>query len=150
MPSRKKKEYMNIKEEEQQKEIPRKVIIKMMTTNKSVSEVFDFFANMKNMEIGGAIKSMEKNDDGWWSFNHIIAGKSKMKHILSQKFGILDHVFIGSGLEWHVYVRVIPNQIGSTTTWTFVRPDGLTEEQFEEQLKGFDKEIDGWKNTLES
>jgi hypothetical protein len=35
-----------------------------MTTNKSDSEVFDFFANMKNMEIGGAIKSMEKNDDG--------------------------------------------------------------------------------------
>jgi hypothetical protein len=31
-----------------------------MTTNKSDSEVFDFFANMKNMEIGGAIKSMEK------------------------------------------------------------------------------------------
>jgi hypothetical protein len=59
MPSRKKKEYMDIKEEEQ-KEIPRKVIIKMMTINKSVSEVFDFFADMKNMEIGGAIKSMEK------------------------------------------------------------------------------------------
>lgn len=50
---------MDIKEEEQ-KEIPRKVIIKMMTINKSVSEVFDFFADMKNMEIGGAIKSMEK------------------------------------------------------------------------------------------
>jgi hypothetical protein len=59
MPSRKKKEYMDIKEEEQ-KEIPRKVIIKMMTINKSVSKVFDFFADMKNMEIGGAIKSMEK------------------------------------------------------------------------------------------
>jgi hypothetical protein len=93
---------------------------------------------------------MEKNDDGWWIFDHIIAGKSKMKHTLSQKFGILDHIFIGGGLEWHVYVRVIPNQIGSTTTWTFVRPNGLTEEQFEEQLKGFDKEIDGLKNALES
>jgi hypothetical protein len=50
MPSRKKKEYMDIKEEEQ-KEIPRKVITKMMTTNKSVNKVFDFFADMKNMEL---------------------------------------------------------------------------------------------------
>ena len=102
------------------------------------------------MEIGGAIKSMEKDDDGWWTFDHAVAGKSKMKHTLSREFGILDHIFIGGGLEWHVYVRVIPNQSGSTTTWTFIRPDDLTEEEFEGQLKGFDNEIDRWKKALES
>jgi hypothetical protein len=140
---------MEIKEE--QKEIPRKAIIKIMNANKNVSGVFDFFANMKNMEIGGAIKSIERDDDGWWSFDHIVAGKSKIRHnTLSRELGILDHIFIGGGLEWHVYVRVIPNQTGSTTTWTFIRPDGLTEEQFEEQLKGFDNEISGWKKALES
>ena len=62
-----------------------KAIIKIMNANKKVSEVFDFFANMKNMEIGGAIKSIQRND----------AGKSKMKHnTLSREFGILDHIFI--------------------------------------------------------
>ena len=35
------------------------------------------------------------------------------------------------------------------TTWTFVRPDNLTDKQFEEQLKMFDQEISGWKNALE-
>jgi hypothetical protein len=65
------------------------------------------------------------------------------------EFGILDHEFIGGGLKWKVYVRVVPNNGGSTTTWTFMRPDGFTDEQFQEQLKGFDVEINNWKRYLE-
>jgi hypothetical protein len=30
-----------------------------------------------------------------------------------------------------------------------MRPDGLTDEQFQEQLKGFDLEINNWKKYLE-
>ncbi|MGA8842588.1 MAG: hypothetical protein WB511_03320 [Nitrososphaeraceae archaeon] len=43
----------------------------------------------------------------------------------------------------------MPNEKGSTTTWTFVKPYSLSDEQFEEQLKMFDQEILGWKNALE-
>lgn len=64
-------------------------------------------------------------------------------------FGILDHEFVGGGLEWKVYVRVIPIEEGSTTTWTFIKPDGLTDEQFQEQLKGFDVEVNNWQKYLE-
>jgi hypothetical protein len=112
--------------------------------------VFDFFANMKNMELGGAIRSMEKIDDGWWIFDHSVLGKSRMKHTLSREFGIIDHVFIGGGLEWKVFVRVVPNQSGSTTSWTFMRPDILSDGQFEDQLKIFDVEIDHWRTALEN
>jgi hypothetical protein len=74
-----------------------------------------------------------------------------MKNIsISSQYGILDHIFIGGGLEWHVFVRIIPNQSGSTTTWTFIRPDGLDEKQFEEQLKMYDIEINNWQKALES
>lgn len=130
--------------------IPRKVIVKTMISTKSVDEVFDFFANMKNMELGGAIRSMEKIDDGWWIFDHSVLGKSRMKHTLSREFGIIDHVFIGGGLEWEVFVRVVPNQSGSTTCWTFMRPHSLSDGQFEEQLKMFDVEIDHWRTALEN
>ncbi len=78
-----------------------------------------------------------------------MAGKSKMKHHLNREFGIMDHIFIGGGLEGHVYVRAIPNESGSTTTWTFVKPDGTTDQQFEQQLVNFDTEIDRWKEALE-
>jgi hypothetical protein len=66
-----------------------------------------------------------------------------MKYISDPKFGILDHTFIGGGLEWHVFVRIIPNEDGSTVTWTFVKPDGLSE------LVNFDSEISNWKSTLD-
>jgi hypothetical protein len=61
----------------------------------------------------------------------------------------LDHVFIGGGLEWHVFVRIIPNGSGSTVIWTFIRPNGLVNEQFERQLQNFDNEISNWKAALE-
>jgi hypothetical protein len=130
--------------------IPKKVIVKTMTIEKNANEVFDFFNDMKSMEIGGAIKSLRKGEDGWWTFEHKIAGKSKMKHISVPQYGILDHVFIGGGLKWNVFVRIIQNQSGSTTTWTFLRPDGLNDKQFEEQLKMFDIEINNWQKALEN
>jgi hypothetical protein len=133
-----------------QLEIPRKVVIKTMTVNRNMDDVFDFFEDVKkSMEAGGAAKSVAKGSDGWWTFDHIVAGKSKMKHTPIKEAGVLDHVFVGAGLEWHAYVRIVPNQGGATVTWTFVRPDGLTDEQFERQLDGFDHEIVFWKSVLE-
>jgi hypothetical protein len=40
--------------------------------------VFGFFVAGKNMGLGGAIKSSSKNEDGWRTFDHNVAGKSKM------------------------------------------------------------------------
>ena len=128
----------------------KKVIVKVMTVKNNVHQVFDFFSNPKNMELGGALELIEDNDDGWWIFNHNIAGRSKMKHISIPQYGILDHTFIGGGLEWNVYVRIIPNEQGSTTTWTFLNPDGMYENLFEKQLEMFDIEIEKWKNALET
>ena len=129
----------------------RKVVVKTMTVNRSVDDVFDFFEDVKkSMEAGGAAKSMVKGSDGWWTFDHAVAGRAKIKHVPFRQAGVLDHIFIGGGLEWKVYVRIVPNQGGSTVTRTFVRPDGLTDEQFEDQLNtGFDHEIALWKDALE-
>ena len=101
------------------------------------------------MEAGGAAKSVTKGSDGWWTFDHVVAGRSKMKHSAIREAGVLDHVFVGGGLEWHAYVRVVSNQCGATVTWISVRPDGLTDEEFEKQLGGFDNEIVLWKDVLE-
>ena len=88
---------------QEQTRSPKRVIVKTMTVNKGTDIVHNFFENMKYMEIGGEIKpsSLMKQEDGWWTFDHRVAGKSKMKHKSVPEFGILDHVFIGKGLEWH-------------------------------------------------
>lgn len=129
---------------------PRKVIVKTMTVNRSTDTVFEFFKNIKNMENGGILKDITKGEDGWWKFN-TPAGEAKLKlGRVRQELGVIDHVFVVNGLVWQVYVRIVPNQDGSTASWTFIRPDGLDDKQFEEQLAAFDIEIEGWKKALES
>jgi hypothetical protein len=129
---------------------PRKVIVKTMNVSRSTDTVFEFFENLKNVESGGIFKDITRGEDGWWKFN-TPTGEAKLKIDRAvRELGILDHVFVGNGLVWQVYVRIVPNQHGSTTSWTFIRPDGLDDKQFEEQLAAFDIETEGWKKALES
>ena len=129
---------------------PRKVIVKTMNVSRSTDTVFEFFENLKNVESGGIFKDITRGEDGWWKFN-TPEGEAKLKiNRAVRELGILDHVFVGDGLVWQVYVRIVPNQQGSTTSWIFIRPDGLDDKQFEEQLAAFDIETEGWKKALES
>ena len=129
---------------------PRKVIVKTMNVGRSTDTVFEFFENLKNVESGGIFKDITRGEDGWWKFN-TPEGEAKLKiNRAVRELGILDHVFVGDGLVWQVYVRIVPNQQGSTTSWIFIRPDGLDDKQFEEQLAAFDTETEGWKKALES
>jgi hypothetical protein len=130
---------------------PQKTIVKTMVSEKSKNRVFDFFEDAKNLEIGGAINNVVTDMDGWYSFNHIVAGNARLKIVdKNRELGILDHLFEGGGLSWTVYVRIINNGYGSTTAWTFLKPNGLTDKEFEEQLKGFDVEIENWNKHLSS
>ena len=128
---------------------PKKTIVKIMVSHKSKDAVFDFFEDVKNLELGDAISNIVKDTNDWYTFNHIVAGSARLKIAANDRqLGILDHLFEGGGLSWIVYVRIIDNGYGSTTTWTFLRPDGLTDAQFEKQLKGFDVEIEKWNKYL--
>lgn len=122
-----------------------------MVSQKSKDTVFDFFENVKNLELGGIINNVVKDRDGWSAFNHVVAGNARIKIVVKdRKLGVLDHLFEGGGLSWTVYVRIIDNGYGSTTTWTFLKPDGLSDSQFEDQLKMFDMEIENWNKHLQS
>ena len=128
---------------------PRKVIVKTMTVNKSAEKVFDYFEDMKNLENGGAVKSVTRAEDGWWA-GETLGGRARFRHTtVSKEHGILDHVFVAAGISWDAYVRVIPNNGGATVSWTFIRPDGMTDGRFEDQLRMFDLEMENWKQDLQ-
>jgi hypothetical protein len=141
---------MNIMSSQYTKEtkITRKAVVKVMIAESDVTKVIDFFENVKNMETGGALKSVRKDENGWWTCDSPV-GKARIKITHNNReLGILDHVFVVNGIEWKVHVRIVPNNNGSTTTWILTRPDELSEEEFEAQLNGFDYEIAGWKSAL--
>ena len=127
---------------------PRSVIVKTLLTKKDTKNTFEFFKNLKNWESGGALKNIRK-EDGWWHADTPF-GQAKIRLREDERFGILDHDFVGGGGSWTVFCRVTPNESGSTVTWTFIRPEPMTQAQFEEQLKNFDVEMQGWKKALES
>jgi hypothetical protein len=127
---------------------PAGVIVKIMTNSRTTGDVYDFFQDVKNWESGGIITSVKKGENNWWTCE-TPAGKAKIRCIPDKHCQILDHTFIVGDVTWNVYVRVVANNKGSTTVWTFLKPDGLTTKQFREQLKSFDLEIDGWRRRLE-
>jgi hypothetical protein len=128
---------------------PVDAIVKIMTCTRTPEDVFDFFQNVKNWESGDMITSVTKVDNDRWTCS-TPAGKAKIKSIPDKESLILDHIFIVGDVIWNVYVRILANNKGSTTVLTFLKPDSLTSRQFQEQLKGFDREIDGWKTRLEN
>jgi hypothetical protein len=129
---------------------PRSVIVKSMVIDKEPAQVFEFFSNLKNWESGGALKNSRKIDDEWWEADTPL-GKAKIRIRPNREMGIFDHDFIGGGREWTVYCRVTPNERGSTVSWLFIRPEGMTQEEFERQLgTNFDKEMESYKKAIES
>jgi len=126
---------------------PRSVIVKTMVVDKKTSDVFAFFSNIKNWETGGALKNIKKENDGFWQADSPF-GSAKIRLRNDKEHGIMDHDFIGGGGEWTVFCRIMPNERGSTISWTFIRPETLSMEQFENQLMNFDKEIEGWKKAI--
>jgi len=128
---------------------PVDVSVKILISSRNAKDVFDFFLNVKNWESGGIISSVIKDKNDQWICD-TPAGRAKIICNSDKNCGILDHTFIVGDVTWNVYVRVIPNNKGSTIVWTFLKPDALVPKQFYEQLKSFDSEIDGWRRRLEN
>ena len=94
-------------------------------------------------------KNIKKKDQEWW-FVDTPLGEAKIRLRLNKELEIFDHDFQDGGEEWTVFCRITPNERGCTVSWLFVRPDGMPHEQFESVMKNFDKEMEGWKNEIES
>ena len=78
---------------------PRKVIVKLMSVNAGVDKVYAFFEDVKkSMEAGQAATSVKKGANGWWTFDHVSAGKAKLRQVAFREAGVLDHIFSGGGV----------------------------------------------------
>jgi len=89
------------------------------------------------------------NDDGWWTFSgpH---GLSKLKFHENKKFGILDHQYVDEESSWNVPMRVVSNGDFSEVVITLNKPDGITDQQFDQRMHELGEMVTVMKNILES
>ena len=97
--------------------------------NKKTGDTFDAILNCPPKMMPDA----KMNSDGWWSFS-TPRGNAKLKFNENKSLGILDHMFIDKDSKWDVPMRIVPSGDESEIIITLIKPDEITDEQFNERM----------------
>jgi hypothetical protein len=114
------------------------------SVNRKTAETFDAILNIPPKMIPDAIKS----NDGWWSFT-TLRGPAKLKFNENRQLGILDYQFVDNEAKWNVPMRVISNGNDSTVITTIIKPDGISDQSFDERVIEIEKIMESMKQIIE-
>ena len=114
------------------------------SVNRKTAETFDAILNIPPKMIPDAIKS----NDGWWSFT-TLRGPAKLKFYENRQLGILDYQFVDNEAKWNVPMRVISNGNDSSVITTIIKPDGISDQSFDERMIEIEKIMESMKQIIE-
>lgn len=114
------------------------------SVNRKTAETFDAILNIPPKMISDAVKS----NDGWWSFT-TLRGPAKLKFNENRQLGILDYQFVDNEAKWNVPMRVISNGNDSTVITTIIKPDGISDQSFDERMIEIEKIMESMKQIIE-
>jgi len=114
------------------------------SVNRKTAETFDAILNIPPKMIPDAIKS----NDGWWSFT-TLRGPAKLKFNENRQLGILDYQFVDNEAKWNVPMRVISNGNDSAVITTIIKPDGISDQSFDERMIEIEKIMESMKQIIE-
>ena len=114
------------------------------SVNRKTAETFDAILNIPPKMMPDAIKS----DDGWWSFT-TIRGPAKLKFNENRQLGILDYQFVDNEAKWNVPMRVISNGNDSAVITTIIKPNGISDQSFDERMIEIEKIMESMKQIIE-
>jgi len=114
------------------------------SVNRKTAETFDAILNIPPKMMPDAIKS----NDGWWSFT-TLRGPAKLKFYENRQLGILDYQFVDNEAKWNVPMRVISNGNDSTVITTIIKPDGISDQSFDERMIEIEKIMESMKQIIE-
>jgi len=114
------------------------------SVNRKTAETFDAILNIPPKLIPDAIKS----NDGWWSFT-TLRGPAKLKFNENRQLGILDYQFVDNEAKWNVPMRVISNGNDSAVITTIIKPDGISDQSFDERMIEIEKIMEFMKQIIE-
>ncbi|MEX0640187.1 MAG: hypothetical protein WD018_08415 [Nitrosopumilaceae archaeon] len=114
------------------------------SVNRKTAETFDAILNIPPKMMPDAIKS----NDGWWSFT-TLRGPAKLKFNENRQLGILDYQFVDNEAKWNVPMRVISNGNDSAVITTIIKPDGISDQSFDERMIEIEKIMEYMKQIIE-
>jgi len=116
----------------------------IMSVSKKTGDVFDAILNAP----GKMIPDARKNNDGSWSFS-TPRGNAKLEFKENRAYGILDHLYVDQEAQWEVPMRVISSGEESEVVVTLIKPESLTDAQFDERMREIEETFSNLKNLIE-
>lgn len=114
------------------------------TVRKKTGDAFDAILNAPPKMMSDA----KKSPDGWWSFM-TPRGLAKLKFNENKSLGILDHMYIDDESKWNVPMRVISSGDESEVIITLVKPNEITDKQFNERMDEIGRVFETLKELIE-
>ncbi|NTE55733.1 SRPBCC family protein [Agrobacterium tumefaciens] len=116
------------------------------------AQVYGFASDPKNMPrwaagLGGGLKP-DGND---WIADGGPLGEVRVNFAPANEFGVIDHVVtLPDGLKVYNALRVTPNGSGAEVSFTLLRLDGMTDEDFEQDASAITADLETLKSLLEA
>ena len=117
----------------------------ILSVSRKTGDVFDAILESPPKIMPDA----KKNLDGSWSFS-TPRGMANLKFKQNKTLGILDHLYEDDETSWEVPMRVVSSGQESEVIVTLVKPDILTNEQFDERMKEIEILFDNLKKIIEA
>ena len=112
--------------------------------NRKTGDTFDAILNSPPKMMPDA----NMTSDGWWSFS-TPRGNAKLKFNENKSLGILDHMFIDKESKWDVSMRIVSSGDESEVIITLIKPDELTDDQFNERMIEIEQVFENMKKIIE-
>jgi hypothetical protein len=112
--------------------------------NRKTGDTFDAILNCPPKMMPDA----KMTSDGWWSFS-TPRGNARLKFNENKSLGILDHMFIDKESKWNVPMRIVSSGNESEVIITLIKPDELTDEQFNERMIEIEQVFRNMKKIIE-
>lgn len=97
--------------------------------------------------LGGGLKP-DGND---WIADGGPLGEVRVNFAPANEFGVIDHVVtLPDGLKVYNALRVTPNGSGAEVSFTLLRLDGMTDEEFEQDASAITADLETLKSLLEA
>lgn len=123
-----------------------------LSVEKPWAQVYGFASDPKNMPrwaagLGGGLKP-DGND---WIADGGPLGEVRVNFAPANEFGVIDHVVtLPDGLKVYNALRVTPNGSGAEVSFTLLRVDGMTDEDFEQDASAITADLETLKSLLEA